>query len=410
MSLETMTKLATATAAGGESLITFSNIPQGYTDLIIKYSAALNQSGNNAAFYFNSEASGTNYAVESVRWYNTTVDTFGTDSGRGNIYTQAVGNTTSVFGNGEITILNYSGNTSKCCNVFAVSEANSSTTYNNLITAQWSSTAPITSISFYDYGAGWTINSTFTLYGVKAQRTAVGNSIKANGGAISFDGTYVYHAFNATDTFTPTTNLVADLLVVGGGGSGGTAGGVTAGGGGGAGGVSYQPNTPLILGSSYPVTIGAGGAGGATGYTAGPDGSNSTFSTFTGFGGGGGGAGYTGTQGIANGRSGGSGGGGGSLSTTSTGTGGSATQTTSGTNIGYGNAGGIGRHSAGSYVAGGGGGGSGEAGVSAVAAAPTTGGRGGDGTTAFSTWKVGQLVSGTYYLAGGGGGCGARDS
>ena len=39
MSIETMTKLATVTVgSGGSSTITFSNIPQNYTDLVVKAS------------------------------------------------------------------------------------------------------------------------------------------------------------------------------------------------------------------------------------------------------------------------------------------------------------------------------------------------------------------------------------
>ena len=47
MSLETMTKLATYTVgAGGDSSVTFSNIPQTYTDLVIRVSARTTRSAS----------------------------------------------------------------------------------------------------------------------------------------------------------------------------------------------------------------------------------------------------------------------------------------------------------------------------------------------------------------------------
>ena len=49
MSLETMTKLATTTLGSSQSSITFSNIPQGYTDLKIVASIRSDRSGFNAS-------------------------------------------------------------------------------------------------------------------------------------------------------------------------------------------------------------------------------------------------------------------------------------------------------------------------------------------------------------------------
>jgi len=62
MSLETMTKIGTYTVgAGTDSSVSFTNIPQTYTDLIVKVSGHLTGTGFGAAtikLIFNSSNSG----------------------------------------------------------------------------------------------------------------------------------------------------------------------------------------------------------------------------------------------------------------------------------------------------------------------------------------------------------------
>jgi hypothetical protein len=111
--------------------------------------------------------------------------------------------------------------------------------------------------------------STFYLYGVAALGTTPAIVPYATGGdTIMTDGTYWYHTFVSSGTFTPAKALTADYLVVAGGGGGGQGGqrcrwrrwtsctvGATGGGG--------SLESALSLGTSaYTVTIGAGGAGG----------------------------------------------------------------------------------------------------------------------------------------------------
>ena len=81
----------------------------------------------------------------------------------------------------------------------------------------------------------------------------------------------------------PTGVSTVDYLVVGGGGSGGS----DAGGGGGAGGFRTGTGLAVVAGTSYTVTIGAGGVGitGNPPQAAGNAGSDSVFSTITSTGG-----------------------------------------------------------------------------------------------------------------------------
>jgi hypothetical protein len=166
----------------------------------------------------------------------------------------------------------------------------------------------------------------------------------------------------------------AEYLAVAGGG--GTAYGGTGGGGGGAGGY-VEGNVPFASGTTYAVTVGAGGTGGTNG-------SDSVLSFVTAKGGG-----FT----TSNGQNGGSGGGGGNTNgATNFGV---SIQTSPSGGTGYGNSG-AGKPSGGGY-AGGGGGGAGSAGNPSTGS--STGGAGGSGRSSSIT---GSSV--TY--AGGGGGWG----
>ena len=123
---------------------------------------------------------------------------------------------------------------------------------------------------------------------------------------------------NAEDTETGVAPFLVKYLVVAGGGGGGGANGGPGSGGGGAGGYRIRYDTPLnapaditlFAGTTYPITVGAGGANGSSppGCRTGTNGSNSIFSSITSAGGGGGAGG--GDPSSPNALAGGSGGGG----------------------------------------------------------------------------------------------------
>jgi hypothetical protein len=186
---------------------------------------------------------------------------------------------------------------------------------------------------------------------------------------------------NAPEIYTGSTNTWQQLvvspysyslnyLIVAGGGGANT-------GGGGAGGMLTGSGVVVSPGTSYTITIGAGGSG----YS---NGSNSTALGFTAIGGG-----YGGGNSPYNGNSGGSGGGGGQDGGSTSGSGGAGTS-------GQGNSGGSGTATPGNR-AGGGGGGAGAAGQSANARGTGYGGVGGDGLQSSINGTA------TYYAGGGGG-------
>lgn len=103
----------------------------------------------------------------------------------------------------------------------------------------------------------------------------------------------------------PVSDTPVDVLMVaGGGGSGGSIRSWGGGGGGGAGGLCFVPQTPLVRGVPYALSVGAGGAAGVT-TTRGGNGGNTTFDGDTVLGGGGGGTGGPGGGAASTGGSGG---------------------------------------------------------------------------------------------------------
>ena len=380
----TYVALDTQTIGTATNSITFTNIPQGYTDLVLVTSVGSNNPVEIMVFQVGNGSvdTGSNYSTTYLLGNGSTAS-----SGRFSNLTYGaldrnLGVTTTTGGLNTITnFMNYSNTTT---NKTILSRANQvDATYNGAeaMVNLWRSTAAINTIKiFITNGVLFNVGSTFSIYGVA---NADQGAAKATGGIITEDSTYWYHTFGASGAFIPKQSLTCDVLVVAGGG----AGGASTGAGGGAGGLCYQTGRSVSA-TTYNITVGAGGTAGGG---AGGSGTNSVFDTITALGGGGGNYGP-----FAAGSNGGSGGGGGEGQA-----GGSATQGTSGGATGYGNAGATGPNSA-PYRHGGGGG----AGTAGVSGSST--GAGGDGLSTWSSWGVvtgiGENVSGTYYLAGGGGG------
>jgi hypothetical protein len=365
----TYTLLETITVgAAGASSVTFNSIPQtGYTDLVIKASARSTTTEDTFGIRFNSD-SGSNYPYRGLRGNGSTASSF---SGTNTLV--ALGGmsqsnyTASTFGNSEFYIPNYTASNYKSVSVDAVNENNATTATAQLSTGLWNSTAAITTIQVIPSSGSFAQYSTFSLYGVSALGVTPTKAPKATGGSIiQTDGTYWYHAFLSSGTFTPATALTCDVLIVAGGGGGADVGYA----GGGAGGLVYS--TAQSVGTSaQTVTVGAGGAVSANG-------SNSVFAAITATGGG------RAAESFGVGIAGGSGGGG---------SGGFAGGAASPAGQGF--AGG-----AGSGAGYGGGGG----GATAVGADATGGGagNGGAGSSAFSAWAsvTGTGVSGVYAKGG----------
>ncbi len=376
------------------SSITFSNIPQNYTDIKIVSSARCSRSSivSDLAVAFNGSTS--NFTGRSLYGDGASAASNSAATRMFGVMNGAT-STANTFGNAEVYVPNYAGSSNKSFLVKGAQETNASTAYISQIAGLWSSTAAITSITLSDLNSSNLVSgSTFYLYGITHVPII-------RGGEVSISGGYKIHTFRSSGSIQVIEPGDVEYLVVAGGGSGG---GQYEGGGGGGGGV--LTGRSRLNAGIQTLTIGAGGAPAAQSTDGGNNGSNTAAFGITTTGGGRGGrfssvAGASGgSGGGGGGPSGGGGGGttgqgssGGNGSTQAGGGGGGANAAGSNASSNTGGAGGAGRLWANNYYAGGGGGG--------ATTTPGAGGIGGGGGGA--NYTVGA-VSGTANTGGGGGG------
>jgi hypothetical protein len=378
--------LETIALSQAAASVTFDNIPiTGYTDLKIVASSRSSNANVIAGISFQ-VGNGTIDTGANYHYYELTGDGSTASVSNGNVsglnsVTSGSTSTSNTFGNIEIYISNYTSSTQKAMSADATSENNGASAQQRIQAWRWTGTTAINIARLNATSGNFVEGSTFSIYGVAALNTTPVTAPFATGGNIvANDGTYWYHAFLSSGTFTPLKALSCDYLVVAGGGSGGAA---YEGGGGGAGGLRSTVTatggggsleTPIsVTAQSYAITVGAGGSA-VNPESSGNAGSNSTFASITSIGGG---YGANGGNNIPGGN-GGSGGG-----TSRSYAGGTGTS-------GQGFAGGSG----GSDVAGGGGG---------AGAVGATGGAGGAGV-AISAFASPTLTGVSNFYAGGGGG------
>jgi len=405
MANETYTLIQKTTLNASAASITFSSIPQTFTDLVVMMSVRSANAADRVELYLtvNSDTAA-NYSSRRIQGYDSSSVLSAASSSVAPTSNASFGritgatSTASTFSNVSLYIPNYTSSNQKSMSIDWNQENNSSTSWSVGASAVlYSGTAAITSLSFSVESSGtFAQYSSVSLYGVAKQGVTPVAGPKASGGdIITNDGTYWIHQFLNSGTFTPSQTLSCGYLVVAGGGGGG--GNVAGGGGAGGlrstvtatGGGGSLESALSVTAQAYTITVGAGGVAGDNTGTAGLIGSNSVFSTITSTGGGRGGGGNSNTIG----GTGGSGGGGGAPSGTSP-NGGTGTA-----NQGF--AGGTAFTSATIYQTGGGGGGAGAVGSAGVSGAA---GNGGNGVAVEIT---GSSVN---YAGGGGGGNDSRNS
>lgn len=155
--------------AGGASSVTFSSIPQTYTDLKVVYSVRCSDTSNNwnvLLGYFNTDSTSGNYPGITLYAYSTTTGSTTVNKWFG--YLPNGNKTANTFGNGEFYVPNYSVNgVSKSVSVDSVTESNSATLVPSQLTAtRWTGTNPINSMTFTCDAGNFVEFSTFYLYGI----------------------------------------------------------------------------------------------------------------------------------------------------------------------------------------------------------------------------------------------------
>jgi hypothetical protein len=154
--------IATTTLSAGTASVTFSTIPQTYTDIVAVVNGTLS-ANQYVAVRFNSD-SASNYSITHIAGNGSTAtsarassETFGRLS---------VGNPANLF-NMIVHIQNYSNSTT---NKTWLSRSNITADFVGLVVGLWRATpAAITTIQFLTTTADtFTSGTTFTLYGIKA--------------------------------------------------------------------------------------------------------------------------------------------------------------------------------------------------------------------------------------------------
>lgn len=167
----TFKPIATTTVgSGGAANITFSSIPQTYTDLCILISARSEAAGGFSDEIIKLNNATTTYTNKYI--YADGANAFGSGAayiGSGGFTGGMVGNTSTsnTFSNKCIYIPNYTASVRKAYLVDSVTETNASTAYTHLLAGNYESTSAITSIVLVtDSGVDYAEHTTATLYGI----------------------------------------------------------------------------------------------------------------------------------------------------------------------------------------------------------------------------------------------------
>ena len=218
----TMKALQTVSVgSGGAASISFTNIPQNYTDLIIKVSGRTAFAGIYDIMNFTINGLTTVISTMQIYGTGTTANSDNTTTAT-NVawlgYPQANTATANIFGNLEIYLPNYVGSTYKSISYDAVDENNATASMMYLGAGLWSETKSITSLTLSSAnGSNWLQYSTATLYGVfnsdvsSAPSTpTIGTATAGNASAsITFTGVSGAASYTATSTpgsFTGSSN------------------------------------------------------------------------------------------------------------------------------------------------------------------------------------------------------------
>lgn len=165
-----MEPIATNLLSSATATVTFSNIPQGYKHLQIRFISRNTVVGDQLGMQFNLDG-GSNYARHELSGFGSSANSYASTS---QIQIIGVGfeayssNAANIFGAGVIDILDYNNtNKYKTVRSFTGYDFNGGGGV-GLVSGLWMNTAPITSITMNQQSSGnFAINTRFSLYGIK---------------------------------------------------------------------------------------------------------------------------------------------------------------------------------------------------------------------------------------------------
>lgn len=154
--------------SGGAASITFSAIPDTFTDLLLVCSLRATTDVSNWTMSFNGSTS--NFTMRQLfgNGSSASSNSLANSGGAYGVVNPSTA-TASTFANASLYIPNYAGSTNKSFSVDGVSENNATTAYQTIAAGLWSQTAAITSISFTPSGGGnYVEHSSISLFGITA--------------------------------------------------------------------------------------------------------------------------------------------------------------------------------------------------------------------------------------------------
>lgn len=164
--------IATITANGSSSSVTFSSIPATYASLQIRYSGSVDYGSLNnssAGCYFNGDTNNANYYSHSLRGNGTTADSINATFPRVSYVLDST-IPANFMSTGIINIHNYASTTqNKVFRSFAGFNANTINSAEQRIgifSSMWQNTAAINSITLTAFDGPWNSGATFSLYGI----------------------------------------------------------------------------------------------------------------------------------------------------------------------------------------------------------------------------------------------------
>ena len=157
--------IATQTLTTSTASVTFSSIPQTYTDLILVIAASPTSNAVTGSMRLNSDT-GTNYSMSGARGNGSTAVSY-RQSSVSHFWFDYAGDTNS----GTITLstihfFNYSSTAVFKTNLVRQSNASDAV---EMLSQLWRSTSAITLINLFWSSGNFASGSTFTLYGIKAE-------------------------------------------------------------------------------------------------------------------------------------------------------------------------------------------------------------------------------------------------
>lgn len=151
--------------SGGASTISFTSIPNTFTDFLIKGSVRSNRNDGSDWISITLSSGGSYTQRTLIGDGSSAFSDSGAPSG---MVTTANGATASTFGSFELYMPNYAGSNAKSYSLDSVSENNTTGAYAQLFAGLGSGTSAVSSITFTpQYGTGWLQYTSIYLYGIK---------------------------------------------------------------------------------------------------------------------------------------------------------------------------------------------------------------------------------------------------